>query len=115
MSSMRTRPLIIRAGLTGVSRVLRQTAIARSYHSLQHEPPAPDLKPAEASILAAALEHVPVHGFTKASLTLGARDRGYLDITANLFPRGAFDLIHFYLMTERVRLKDALSFEGRDG
>jgi ubiquinone biosynthesis protein COQ9 len=32
-------------------------------------------------------------------------------ISTNLFPRGAFDLIVFYLMTRRLALKDAVNGE----
>lgn len=38
------------------------------------------------------------------ALTVGARDVGYLDITTNLFPRGAFELVYYHLVQERLNL-----------
>jgi ubiquinone biosynthesis protein COQ9 len=49
-----------------------------------------------------------MHGFTNASLSLGAREAGYLDITVNLFPRGAFELVNYHLVTKRLALKEQL-------
>jgi ubiquinone biosynthesis protein COQ9 len=53
-----------------------------------------------------------MHGFTDASLSLGAREAGYLDITVNLFPRGAFDLVNYHLVTKRLALKKLLDIEA---
>ena len=50
--------------------------------------------------------HVPDHGFTQTSLKLGAQDAGYLPVSVNLFRRGAFDLINYHLVTQRLSLKD---------
>jgi ubiquinone biosynthesis protein COQ9 len=86
-------------------------AIAKQYHSYDH-PTAPPYPPSESAILAAALTHVPEHGFTQASLTRGAQDAGYLPISMNLFPRGVFDLVLFYLAQRRLALKDAVAGEG---
>jgi len=89
------------------------------YHSQTHPSPSP-FTPTEQAILSSALHHVPQHGFTAESLKRGARDAGYLDVSTNLFPRGAFDLINYHLVTQRLALKDRIEFatsdeEARDG
>ncbi|KAI6817431.1 hypothetical protein KC332_g12265 [Hortaea werneckii] len=83
-----------------------------SYHSYEptEQEPLP-YRPAESAILSAALTtHVPRHGFTPEALRLGAKDVGYLDISANLFPAGAFELVKFHLVTQRLALKDRVQF-----
>ncbi|KAI7547476.1 hypothetical protein KC331_g4997 [Hortaea werneckii] len=82
------------------------------YHSYEptDQQPLP-YRPAESAILSAALTtHVPRHGFTPEALRLGAKDAGYLDISANLFPAGAFELVKFHLVTQRLGLKDRVQF-----
>ena len=81
----------------------------RTYYSYEHDP-TPPFTPAESSMLSAALAHVPRHGFTASALTLGARDAGYLDVSTNLFPRGPFDLINYYLVTQRLALGSRVQF-----
>ncbi|KAK3061395.1 hypothetical protein LTS18_006351 [Coniosporium uncinatum] len=80
----------------------------RSYHSHEH-PAQPPYPPAQTSILSAALTHVPTHGFTSTSLTLGARSAGYVDVSTQLFPRGAFELVAYHLVTRRLALKESVS------
>ena len=75
----------------------------RSYHSHQHQVP-PPFSSTEAAILSSALAHVPAHGFTITALTQGARDAGYLDISTNLFPTGAFAIVNYHLITQRLAL-----------
>lgn len=82
----------------------------RQYHSYQHPPPPSPFTPAESKILSAALQHVPSHGFSTTTLSLGARDVGYLDISVNLLPRGVFDLVNYHLVTERLRLSQEVDF-----
>ncbi|EME81424.1 uncharacterized protein MYCFIDRAFT_38148 [Pseudocercospora fijiensis CIRAD86] len=79
------------------------------YHSYEHPDP-PPYPETESRILSAALTHVPTHGFTQKSLSLGAKDVGYLEISTNLFRRGAFDLILFHLVTQRLALKHRVQF-----
>jgi ubiquinone biosynthesis protein COQ9 len=74
------------------------------YHSYDH-PPAPAYPPPETAILTSALKHIPTHGFTKEALTRGAIDAGYLPISTNLFPRGAFELVAFWCVRAREELK----------
>ncbi|KIX00757.1 rpsU-divergently transcribed protein [Rhinocladiella mackenziei CBS 650.93] len=81
----------------------------RSYFSIHHPDPPPFLEPQD-RILSAAISHVPNHGFTDEALALGAKDAGYLDVTAQLFPRGVFDLIHYHLVTQRLALKNNVQF-----
>ncbi|EMF12648.1 ubiquinone biosynthesis protein COQ9, mitochondrial precursor [Sphaerulina musiva SO2202] len=79
------------------------------YHSYEHIPPPPYPAP-QTAILTSALQHVPTSGFTLQSLTLGAKENGYLDISTNLFPKGPYDLVQFYLITQRLALKDRIQF-----
>ncbi|KAL3418052.1 rpsU-divergently transcribed protein [Phlyctema vagabunda] len=61
----------------------------------------------ETTILEASIPHVPAHGFTQTTLSMGARDSGYLDASVNIFPRGAFSLVHFHLVQQRLALGQA--------
>lgn len=90
-------------------RASKTVSCARLYRSYEHDEP-PPFNEAESSILAAALSHVPSHGFSSTSITHGARDAGYLDASTNLFPRGPFDLINYHLVTQRLALKDRIQF-----
>ena len=84
-------------------------ALARTYFSIHHPEsrPFPDTQD---RILSAAIDRVPQYGFTEDALLLGAKDAGYLDVTVQLFPRGVFDLINYYLVTQRLALKDNVQF-----
>ncbi|TKA30373.1 hypothetical protein B0A50_02600 [Salinomyces thailandicus] len=84
-----------------------------SYHSHEHPDPDP-YPPTESAILAAALPHVPNHGFTPTSLRLGATDAGYLDITTNLFPSPAFALVTYHLTTQRLALASRVQFPAEE-
>ncbi|KAL8788445.1 MAG: hypothetical protein Q9213_001668 [Squamulea squamosa] len=77
--------------------------LSRSYHSYEHDSP-PSYTPAEDAILAAAINHVPAHGFTNTALSSGVRDAGYPDVSVNLFPVGVFSLVKYHLVTERRAL-----------
>lgn len=79
------------------------------YHSEHHPDPAP-FPPAQTSILSAALNRVPEYGFSSQALLLGAKDAGYLEVSVQLFPRGAYDLINYHLVTQRLALKDRAQF-----
>ncbi|KAF2028764.1 ubiquinone biosynthesis protein COQ9 [Setomelanomma holmii] len=81
------------------------------YHSYDYTE-SPPFPPAESAILSSAYNHVPSHGFTIDALKLGTRDAGYLDVSTNLFPRGAFDLVSYHLVTQRLALKDNVQFPG---
>ena len=96
-----------RRGTPAVKRLTPYTN--RSYHSYEHDEP-PPLDEAESAILSAAMAHVPMHGFTTTALSHGARDAGYLDASVNLFPKGAFDLVKYHLITQRLALKDRVQF-----
>ncbi|RFU32509.1 hypothetical protein B7463_g3815, partial [Scytalidium lignicola] len=76
----------------------------RLYHSNDHPPPSGPFTPTETTILSSALPYVPSHGFTLTSLSLGAKDAGYIDASTNLFPMGAFSLVHYHLVTQRLAL-----------
>lgn len=82
----------------------------RHYHSTFHPGspfPANTYTPEQSTILSAALLHVPRHGFTVQSLTLGARDAGYLDVSLQLFPRGGgIELVLFWLGSRRSLLRE---------
>jgi hypothetical protein len=79
------------------------------YHSEHHPDPAP-FPPAQTGILSAALNRVPEYGFSSQALLLGAKDAGYLEVSVQLFPRGAYDLINYHLVTQRLALKDRVQF-----
>lgn len=79
----------------------------RPYHSHEHTPPSP-FPPTQTTILTASLPHIPTHGFTTTTLTHGAVSAGYPPVSTNLFPRGAFDLVHYHLVTARLSLRDRL-------
>lgn len=79
------------------------------YHSYEHTQP-PPYREAESAILSAGLTYVPTHGFTQEALTLGAKYAGYLDISTNLFPKGAFELVKYHLVTQRLALKERIQF-----
>ncbi|KAL9100055.1 MAG: hypothetical protein Q9163_004531, partial [Psora crenata] len=87
---------------------LRPYALAhrcsRLYHSHDYAHPTPPFNPTESAILSAGLSHVPAHGFTARSLNLGAQDAGYLSVSTNLFPSGAFALVEYHLVTQRLAL-----------
>lgn len=83
--------------------------LERSYYSLHHPDPLPFSETQE-QILSAAVARVPTHGFTDDALSLGAKDAGYLDVTVQLFPRGAFDLINYHLVKQRLALKNNVQF-----
>lgn len=74
-----------------------------AYHSYDYEAP-PPFPAVETAILSAALAHVPTQGFTTAALCHGARDANYRDVSINLFPSGAFALVNYHLVTQRLAL-----------
>jgi len=76
----------------------------RLYHSTTHPPPPGPFTQTESSILSAAYQYVPTHGFTAEALALGARSAGYLDISATVIPDGHFSLIRWHLVTQRLGL-----------
>lgn len=76
----------------------------RLYHSYDHPPPPGPFTSVETSILSASVSHIPSNGFTHTSLCFGAKDAGYIDVSTNLFPSGAFSLVHYYLYTQRHSL-----------
>ena len=80
-----------------------------AYHSYEYEE-APPYRDAERHILSSALAHVPAHGFTAETLTLGAKHAGFLEASTNLFPKGVFELVKYHLVTQRLELKDRIQF-----
>ncbi|KUJ10626.1 ubiquinone biosynthesis protein COQ9 [Mollisia scopiformis] len=82
----------------------RGNLLARTYHSYDHPPPPGPFSTTESTILSASLPHIPSHGFTLTSLSLGAKDAGYIDASTNLFPQGPFALVHYHLLTQRLGL-----------
>jgi ubiquinone biosynthesis protein COQ9 len=88
----------------------RNLGPGRTYHS-DHHPEPPPFPDAQERILAAALRHVPTHGFSSKALAEGAKDSGYLEVSVQLFPRGVFDLVNFHLVTQRLALKDRVQFQ----
>lgn len=74
-----------------------------TYHSYELKAP-PPFSAEETTILSAALAHVPTHGFTTTALCHGARDANYRDVSINMFPAGAFALVNYHLVTQRLAL-----------
>src|SRR3954447_24827124 len=82
----------------------------RTYYSIYHPEPSP-FPPIQTQILTSAIQHVPRLGFSQSALLAGAKEHDYREVTLNLFPRGVYDLIHFYLVTQRLNLKDRVQFQ----
>ncbi|KAJ9351797.1 hypothetical protein DTO027B9_6173 [Paecilomyces variotii] len=83
-----------------------RSSVTRHYHSQFHPAlPTHEYTNSQATILSAALEHVPQHGFTLDALRLGARDAGFLDVSIQLLPRGEMDLVMFWLASRRGLLR----------
>lgn len=91
-----------------------QRIARRPYHSYDHPPPPGVFNDIEKAILAAAYKHIPEHGFSQRALGLGARDAGYLDISASVLPEGPFSLIRYHLVSQREALaaRNADMFKG---
>lgn len=84
---------------------LPSSRCTRIYHSHEHAS-SPPFSPTESAILSAGLKRVPEHGFTAQTLALGAQDAGYLPISTNLFPSGAFSIVNYHLVTQRLALAE---------
>lgn len=80
-----------------------------AYHSYEY-PQSPPYREPESAILSSALAHVPDHGFTQNALSLGVKEAGYLEVSTNLFPKGAFELVLYHLVSQRLALKDRIQF-----
>lgn len=101
------------------SRRYLHPSTTKKYYSYEHPQP-PPFPPAQTAILSASLAHVPAHGFTLTALRLGAQDAGYPAVSTNLFPRGAFEIVYFHLVTQRLALGERVQFhnpsaEGGEG
>ncbi|KAF2229257.1 ubiquinone biosynthesis protein COQ9 [Viridothelium virens] len=98
----------------GFPKILHQHHLSSPYYSsaFPTEPPYP---PTESEILSAALSRVLDHGFTSRALSLGATDAGYLEVSANLFPRREFEIVLYHLVRERMRLGERVQFAEEGG
>ncbi|TKA61526.1 hypothetical protein B0A49_07748 [Cryomyces minteri] len=116
MAAPTTSIRLTRTALPTASRALARPfpPALRAYHSYEHDP-TPPYPPTETAILSDALTHLPTHGFTHESLRLGARDAGYLDVSTQLFPKGAFELVRYHLVRERLDLKERVQFPDNGG
>ncbi|KAJ4131893.1 Ubiquinone biosynthesis protein coq9, mitochondrial [Fusarium equiseti] len=92
------------ASTLSASRLTQGLVSCRPFHSYDHPPPPGPFGDAEKTILTAAYKHVPELGFSQKALGRGARDAGYLDISASVIPDGAFGLIRYHLITQREAL-----------
>lgn len=113
---MSLQPSTLRALLrtpTSLRPLLLQQPQTASYHSYDHRAP-PPYPQAETAILSKALLHVPTTGFTRTSLTTGLREAGYPEISLNLFPKGAFELVRYHLVTQRTNLNERVQFLEND-
>ncbi|KAL1959890.1 hypothetical protein VTO42DRAFT_1035 [Malbranchea cinnamomea] len=97
----------------------RPTQRQQPYHSAfspAPTPPADSFTPEQCAVLSAALSHVPTHGFSLQSLTLGARDAGYLDVSLQLFPRGGeAELVLYWLASRRGELRKRVEVGNLSG
>ncbi|KAL8823391.1 MAG: hypothetical protein Q9191_005900, partial [Dirinaria sp. TL-2023a] len=84
----------------------RNQCVRRQYHSYEHDNVRP-FSPTESAILSHGIAHVPTKGFHVDALTCGARDVGYQDVSVNLFPAGAFALVNYHLLTQRLAIADS--------
>lgn len=110
-STTMTSPALIRS-LTRLPPSFRPVLLRSPralYHSYDRTQIPPYREP-ERAMLSSALSRVPTHGFTQEALALGAKDAGYLEVSTNLFPRSAFDLVLYHLVTQRVCLKERIQF-----
>lgn len=96
--------LVSRSSALRTSCLTQNLVTRRPFHSYDHPPPPGSFTPVEKDILAAAFKHVPEHGFSHKAIGLGARDAGYLDISATVIPDGPFGLIRYHLVTQREAL-----------
>src|SRR5271170_5219903 len=94
--------------------LIQSTTTTRSYYSQNH-PPSPTYTPLQHKILSTALTLVPSTGFTTQTLTQGAKQSGYLEITHNLFPRGPWSIIEYHLVGQRESLSSIPLEEGGVG
>lgn len=85
-------------------RALTRRIPRRPFHSYDHPAPSTPFTTAEETILSSAYKHVPEHGFSQRALGLGVKDAGYLDISASVLPDGAFSLIRYHLVKQRLGL-----------
>ena len=91
-----------------------RTSYQAFYHSQDRDQP-PLFFTEESAILSSALSHVSTHGFTNTALSNGASNAGYPEVSVNLFPRGAFDLIIYHLVTQRLALRNSVQFPEAQG
>ena len=89
-------------------RSLRRRPYLRCYHSTATPSPRAPYAATETRILDAATKHIPNCGFTRDALIKGAEDVGYLSVSLALFPRGAYELVMYHLITQRLHLRDSL-------
>lgn len=96
-----------------VARPARVLHLVRTYYSIHHPEPSP-FPPVQSQILSSALQNVPRLGFSQEALLSGCRENGYREASTNLFPRGVYDLIYYYLVTQRLALNDRVQFQEGD-
>lgn len=62
----------------------------------------------EQLILAKAMDHVPVHGWTIEALAAGATDLGYPSVAHGMFSRGAMELVEYFMDSCLAELRKTL-------
>uniref|UniRef100_H3GBW5 Ubiquinone biosynthesis protein n=1 Tax=Phytophthora ramorum TaxID=164328 RepID=H3GBW5_PHYRM len=62
----------------------------------------------EQRILAKAISHVVVHGWTIEALAAGATDLGYPSVAHGMFPRGAVELVEYFMDSCHDKLRETL-------
>ncbi|KAG7382088.1 Ubiquinone biosynthesis protein coq9, mitochondrial [Phytophthora pseudosyringae] len=62
----------------------------------------------EQRILAKAMDHVMVHGWTIEALATGATDLGYPSVAHGMFPRGGVELVEYFMDSSLTKLRETL-------
>ncbi|KAI9718139.1 MAG: Ubiquinone biosynthesis protein coq9, mitochondrial [Chrysothrix sp. TS-e1954] len=84
--------------------------IHRTYYTPREQPENP-YSATQHALLSAAIAHVPESGFTGRSLLLGARDVGSSPASVGLLVRGAYDLVLYHLVSQRLALSRHASLD----
>lgn len=66
-------------------------------------------------ILAAALAHVPTHGWTRNAIAQGAEDAGFPSVVHGMFPEGGFALVSYFNGHANEELVKLLQQETNNG
>ncbi|KAF1777539.1 COQ9 protein [Phytophthora cactorum] len=83
---------------------LQSTQATSSEESPKTESPVDPEQP----ILAKAIDHVTMHGWTIEALAAGATDLGYPSVAHGMFPRGSVELVEYFMDSCLAKLRKTL-------